>query len=39
MTRIDSYTHWYNEKRIKMPLGGLNPIEFRSEIMKDKTIT
>ena len=36
--RVDAYIHWYNEKRIKMSLGGLSPLEFRSKIMKDKTI-
>ena len=24
---VDSYIHWYNEKRIKISLGSLNPIE------------
>ena len=36
--RVDAYIHWYNEKRIKMSLGGLSPLEFRSKNMKDKTI-
>ena len=36
--RVDAYIHWYNERRIKMSLGGLSPLEFRSKIMKDKTI-
>lgn len=33
MSRLDEYIHWYNEKRIKMSLGGLSPLEFR---MKNK---
>ena len=36
--RVDAYIHWYNERRIKMSLRGLSPLEFRSKIMKDKTI-
>lgn len=28
---IDAYIHWYNEKRIKMSLGGKSPLEFRKE--------
>lgn len=36
--RVDAYIHWYNEERIKMSLGGLSPLEYRSKIMKDKTI-
>ncbi|MCS4296247.1 transposase InsO family protein [Comamonas sp. BIGb0152] len=26
---VDSYIHWYNEKRIKVTLGSLSPIEYR----------
>lgn len=26
---LDSYLHWYNEKRIKMSLGGMSPVEYR----------
>lgn len=33
IAKIDDYIHWYNEKRIKMSLGGLSPLEFR---MKNK---
>ena len=36
--RLDAYIHWYNEKRIKMSIKGLSPLEFRSKIMKDKTV-
>ena len=28
---VDTYIHWYNEKRIKMSLGGKSPLEFRKE--------
>ena len=27
---LDKYLHWYNEKRIKISLGGLSPVEYRS---------
>jgi transposase InsO family protein len=26
---VDAYTRWYNEKRIKVSLGALSPIEYR----------
>ncbi len=26
---IDHYIRWYNEKRIKISLGSLNPVEYR----------
>ena len=26
---VDDYIRWYNEKRIKISLGALNPIEYR----------
>lgn len=26
---VDSYIRWYNEKRIKIALGSLSPIEYR----------
>ena len=26
---VDSYIHWYNEKRIKLSLGGLSPVQYR----------
>ena len=25
---VDSYTRWYNEKRIKISLGSLSPVEY-----------
>lgn len=28
---VDAYIHWYNEKRIKISLGGKSPLEFRKE--------
>ncbi len=31
MKEVDSYIHWYNEKRIKMSLGGKSPLEFRKQ--------
>lgn len=30
--RLDSYIHWYNEKRIKMSLGGRSPMEHRQSL-------
>lgn len=29
MERIDAYIRWYNERRIKVSLGGRSPIEYR----------
>ena len=29
MQIVDSYIRWYNEKRIKISLGSLSPIEYR----------
>ena len=29
---VDSYIHWYNEKRIKLSLGALSPIEYRASL-------
>ena len=29
MELLDSYLRWYNEKRIKMSLGGMSPVEYR----------
>ncbi|MFC5520320.1 IS3 family transposase, partial [Polaromonas jejuensis] len=28
----DSYIRWYNEKRIKISLGSLSPIEYRASL-------
>ena len=30
---LDSYIRWYNEKRIKISLGGLSPVEYRTSLM------
>ena len=38
MAQVDTYIHWYNEKRIKMSLGGLSPLEFRLKNKEDKSI-
>ena len=32
MRVVDSYIHWYNEKRIKISLGSLNPLEYRESL-------
>jgi putative transposase len=29
---VDSYIHWYNEKRIKISLGSLSPVEYRASL-------
>lgn len=29
---IDDFIHWYNEKRIKMSLGGKSPLEYRRSL-------
>ena len=29
---LDEYMHWYNEKRIKMSLGGMSPLEYRRSL-------
>lgn len=29
---VDSYIRWYNEKRIKLSLGSLSPIEYRRSL-------
>ena len=29
---VDSYIHWYNEKRIKTSLGSLSPVEYRESL-------
>ncbi|MFL2076094.1 IS3 family transposase, partial [Marinilactibacillus psychrotolerans] len=28
----DDYLHWYNNKRIKLSLGGLSPIDYRKKL-------
>lgn len=32
MAQLDRYIHWYNEKRIKISLGGLSPVEYRQSL-------
>lgn len=29
---LDEYMHWYCEKRIKLSLGGMSPIEYRRSL-------
>jgi len=29
---VDQYIRWYNEKQIKLSLGGLSPVEYRSRL-------
>ena len=29
---VDSYIHWYNDKRIKISLGSLSPSEYRESL-------
>ena len=29
---VDKYIHWYNERRIKMTLGALSPMEYRRSL-------
>ena len=29
---LDQYIHWYNEKRIKLSLGGMSPVEYRRSL-------
>lgn len=29
---VDSYIHWYNEKRIKMSLGAMSPLQYRRSL-------
>lgn len=30
--RSTEYIHWYNEKRIKVSLGGLSPLAYRKSL-------
>lgn len=32
MDILDEYLHWYIEERIKLPLGGMSPLEYRSKL-------
>lgn len=29
---LDAYLHWYNERRIKVSLGGLSPLDYRKKL-------
>ena len=30
--KLDEYMHWYNEKRIKISLGAMSPLEYRRSL-------
>ena len=30
--KLDTYIHWYNEKRIKLSLGGMSPLQYRQSL-------
>lgn len=30
--QLDKYLHWYAEKRIKLSLGGLSPVQYRTQL-------
>ncbi len=32
VNEVDSYIRWYNEKRIKVSLGSLSPVEYRQSL-------
>jgi len=32
MDALDSYIHWYNEKRIKLSIGSMSPIDYRRSL-------
>lgn len=32
MQVVDFYIRWYTEKRIKVPLGSLNPLQYRESL-------
>ena len=31
-TMLDQYIHWYNEKRIKLSLMGMSPVQYRESL-------
>lgn len=35
---LNNYIHWYNEKRIKVTLGGLSPLEYRDSLLNTKNV-
>jgi transposase InsO family protein len=32
VVEVDAYIRWYNEKRIKISLGSLSPVEYRKSL-------
>jgi len=32
ITILDEYIHWYSEKRIKVSLGGMSPLQYRRSL-------
>ena len=32
LIQLDKYLHWYAEKRIKLSLGGLSPVQYRTQL-------
>ena len=32
ITILDEYIHWYSEKRIKLSLGGMSPLQYRRRL-------
>jgi len=32
MEQVDDYIRWYNKHRLKLPLGGRSPIEYRQAL-------
>lgn len=32
ISEVDAYMHWYAEKRVKVSLGGLSPLEYRRKL-------
>ena len=32
ITILDEYIHWYSEKRIKLSLGGMSPLQYRRSL-------
>jgi transposase InsO family protein len=32
--RFHEYIHWYNERRIKLPLGGRSPAEYCKQVLE-----
>lgn len=32
MSILNDYLNWYNEKRIKMSLGAMSPLEYRNRL-------